>query len=93
MKESNTLVNNVVFSQLQREILLGIKMQCKYPCSQCGHQLTSKVNLAENKRAVHEGVKYPWEQCGFQATVKESLALHKRAVHEGVKYPYEQCGY
>ena len=38
-------------------------------------------NLAEHKRAVHEGVKYPCEQCNYQATSKGNLAKHQRNRH------------
>ena len=63
------------------------------PCGQCGYQATTKGNLAEHKRALHEGVKYPCGQCGYQSTTKGDIAQHKRAVHEGVKYPCGQCGH
>ena len=56
-------------------------------------QSTSKGDLAQQKRAVHEGVKYPCGQCDYQASSTGNLARHKRAVHEGVKYPCGQCGY
>ena len=59
----------------------------KYLCRQCGKQFSQKGNLAEHKRAVHEGAKYPCELCNHQATSKGNFAQHKRAVHEGVKYP------
>ena len=49
-------------------------------------QSTSKGDLSQLKRAVHEGVKYPCGHCDYQATSKGNLAQHKRAVHEGVKY-------
>ena len=45
----------------------------KYPCVQCGKQLTSQSNLAEHKKAVHEGVKYPCRQCNYQASTKGNL--------------------
>ena len=54
-------------------------------------QSTSKEDLAQHRRAVHEGVQYPCGQCGHQSTSKGNLAQHKRAVHERIKYPCEQC--
>ena len=65
----------------------------KYNCDVCGHQVTSKGNLARHKRAVHEGVKFPCGQCNHQATSKGHFAQHKRAIHEGIKYPCRQCNY
>ena len=31
----------------------------KYPCEKCGHQSTTKGNLARHKKAVHDGIKCP----------------------------------
>ena len=55
------------------------------------YQVTAKGNVAEHKRAVHEGVTFPCGRWNNQATAKGNLAQHKRAVHEGVRYPCEQC--
>ena len=91
-------MDNVVISQLQREIMLSIKGLCMKESYTLADnvdisQSTSKRNLTQHKRVVHEGVGYPYGQCGHQSTSKGHLAEHKRAVHEGVKYPFGQCGH
>ena len=55
------------------------------------HQTSSQGNLAQHKRALHEGVKYPCSRCGNQFTSKVNLTQHIRTVHEVVKYPCGQC--
>ena len=57
----------------------------KYPCGQCEYQATTKGNLDQHRRSVHEGIKYPCGQCEYQATRKSSLDQHKRSVHEGIE--------
>ena len=49
---------------------------------QCDHKATTKQSLAQNKRAVHEGVKYPCGQCDDKTTSKSDLTRHKRTVHK-----------
>ena len=56
-------------------------------------QATSKGNLAQHKRTVHERMTFPCSQCNHQATSKGDLAQHKRALYEEVKYPCEKCNY
>ena len=41
--------------------------------------------MAQQKRAVHEGVKYICRQCDYQATTEGCLTPHKITVHFGVK--------
>ena len=95
-----TSENKVNSNFIQLKFSLGCKLEwsltntflrrpgrSQYPCRQWNHQATSKGNLAEQKRQVHEGVKYPCGQCNYQAKAKRSLAKHKRAKHEGIKYP------
>ena len=36
----------------------------KYPCNQCGKQLTSKGLLKTHIESVHKKVKYPYNLCG-----------------------------
>ena len=51
---------------------------------QCDYQETSKGDLTQHKRAVHEGAKYPCGQCNHKETLKIHLVRHKKAVHEGM---------
>ena len=45
-----------------------------------------KVNLADHKRTVHEGMKKSSGQCQHQTTSKGNLNQHKRIVPEGIKF-------
>ena len=81
MKESNTLVGNVVkisheggIAKHQRAVHEGIK----YPCGQCGKQFSRKGDVATHQKAIHEGVKYPCGQCDKEFSSKTSLARHQR---------------
>ena len=65
--------------------LHNFTQEVKYPCGQCSHQSTSKENLAQHKRAVHEGVKYPCNLCPYKATQKNDLKRHKMKKHMGGK--------
>ena len=73
-------MENVIISQIQRDILLVIKGR-NYPCGKRDHLSNSRGNLDEHKRAVHEEIKYPCGNCGHLSTSKGYLAEHKRAVH------------
>ena len=85
MKETSTLVDNAIIKQPQWEIFFNIKVLCMK--EQCGHQFSSKVNLSEHKKAVHEGIKYPCGKCTYQASDNGYLTQDRRAVQEGLKYP------
>ena len=71
----------------------GSTWRSQVPCSQCGHQATTKGSLTQHKRALHERVRYPCSACGKQFSLKGDIFQHKRAVHEGVKFPFRECNY
>ena len=85
MEELIIIADNARNNLRKREVV-------KYPCGQCGKELTSQSFLTEQRRAVHKEVKHSCGQCGKEFTRQGVLAKHRRAVHEGVKYSCVQCG-
>ena len=69
--------------------LEAIHMQKKYPCLDCGAELSSHSALTKHIRSIHEFVRFACELCDYLATDKGNLTRHMRAVHEKLK-PF-QC--
>ena len=67
------------------------RMEDGVDCNECGKHLSTKTNLAQHKKSVHEGIKYSCAECPYQASHKPHLTKHKRAVHEGIKYTCKEC--
>ena len=51
----------------------SVQEKVKYPCNQCGKQLTSKGNLKTRIESVHKKLKYPYYLCGKQFTLQSRL--------------------
>ena len=75
--ESNILVGNVFKNFPKRDIFAEHKRIAregvKYPCGQCGRQISQRKSLAKHKRTVYQGAKYP---------LNENLAILSKSVHK-----------
>ena len=66
------------------KICLKLRIEgVKHPCGQCGHQFTSKRNLAEHRKAKPEGViRHPCVHCNRQFNSKSNLKRHQKNLHK-----------
>ena len=87
MSALNIHVRNVITRQVMYMSHLTIHQQSvhivrKFPCEECGHQLSEKGSLTKHQESAHVSIEYPCEQCDYQAPRKSHLSTHQKSVHQ-----------
>ena len=61
------------------------------PCKKCDFEATSKEDLHEHMKSMHEVGLQTCDKCDFTSTSKTILQRHKTSLHEDMEYKCNQC--
>ena len=61
-----------------------------YACDKCDYKTTTKINLKQHIKSIHDKVVFSCEQCDYKTANKNSLNQHFKSIHKKVDIQNEE---
>ena len=70
----NVITRQVIYLSHLNIHKQSVHMVRKFPCQECGHQLSEKGSLTNHQKSAHVSIEYLCEQYDYQAPQKSHLS-------------------